>query len=303
MDWQGWLGEVFKQDLFDGYLAKLEGRFRSAEEIVQHYVKPGPGGPELDPCFFTDLGIKDVKHRELFKNWFRQEADSLKGMKASKPPGLARLEAAGFVHPKRDEVPQGLDERGLGHHRRRLRPVLSVSQPDSVAAEWLRGVDWSTGVLGPYRDRLAKTFAHPGQAAEAYIAPAASGRRPRFDSKRFCEDLGVEDEHRWLFEAWFLAAFDAEPLAPVAPATSPPHGRQNHLDAWLAESNWCLGELHGHYGEVLRENFDQPSQIVDAYVRGSVFNHEQFFEDIGVEDERHRELFRAGLIAHLGLQS
>lgn len=72
------------------------------------------------------------------------------------------------------------------------------------------------------------------------------------------------------------------------------------MKEWVRSIDWFVGTLK-QYEKAFEENFDNPEQypdqIVEAYVtkKGDekIFDDKQFFKDLGIEDESHRDLFRA----------
>mmetsp|Transcript_16734 Transcript_16734/g.47624 ORF Transcript_16734/g.47624 Transcript_16734/m.47624 type:complete len:232 (-) Transcript_16734:121-816(-) len=72
------------------------------------------------------------------------------------------------------------------------------------------------------------------------------------------------------------------------------------MQDWIWDIDWSVGAL-GQYAKVFEDNFDDPDQfpdqVVEAYVLKNgnerTFDDKLFFEDLGIEDAAHRDLFRA----------
>lgn len=80
----------------------------------------------------------------------------------------------------------------------------------------------------------------------------------------------------------------AAPL-PSGAATARPHSPIFDIRQWV--QSLAGGKLM-QYSEQLFATFDDLRQIRDLYPRTSI---EDFFEDVGIESEEHRQLFRKAL--------
>jgi len=147
--------------------------------------------------------------------------------------------------------------------------------------KFISSSDWSVGVLNRYADVLRENFDTPDQILEIYGGT---------DGQQFCDDLGIEEpEHRKIFERWFATLAESGAAA-ASEKGSNGKERMRHID-------WSTGDLQC-YARLLQENFDTPEQLAECYRTrlpdgSEVFDVDAFFEDLGIEDQLHRMLFRS----------
>jgi len=215
------------------------------------------------------------------------------------------------------------------------RPAEKSPQPasaavvslDTVWLEWLRSVAPS-GELDHHVGALRESFDSPGQILDIYMVSGPRGGKV-LDS-HFFADLGVDREQEIrLFKEWFVR----QPGAGAAAAASTPASRSRASPDPAAQPGSDVATLRPRFGSLaqwlqevdpagslscylsrLIENFDNTSQITETYVsvakagsrrqhsagRGKKILDHDFFTDLGVEDEEHRELFKAWFAKKLG---
>lgn len=169
-------------------------------------------------------------------------------------------------------------------------------------AKWMTDRDWAIGTLSEYQSTLQNRFDNPAQLMETFLVQAQDGSGQVFDSGRFCQELGIRDEHRALFEAWSEETYGVRPLVagdcPERVAAYSPQPSLRHtsdrrdIEEWMREVDWSLGILERRFGLALERNFDLPSQIASAYFSGRTCHEERFFADIGATDDEDRCLHR-----------
>jgi len=267
----------------DEYQSRLSRHFDSPGHLLEQYCSSD--GQRL--C--RDLGISDPGHCAFFERW---------------------LQLHGCVERRPD-----------------VNAVDAWNAPDRPSSAGALGrldmfiddADWSVGSLTRYSAKLAERFDSPGQVAELYSARRADGSC-FFDCERFFADLEVANlDDRRFFSAWFSSSgkrpASTAPLTSRAANIAPPGldaltprpcgvGGGSVITAaveeWLLNADWCIGVLQGYAG-VFADAFDNPEQMLDAYVRengcGKVFDDRVFFEDFGIKDPEHRNFFLAWFAA------
>eukprot|EP00448_Togula_jolla_P030524 CAMPEP_0170628204 /NCGR_PEP_ID=MMETSP0224-20130122/32523_1 /TAXON_ID=285029 /ORGANISM="Togula jolla, Strain CCCM 725" /LENGTH=343 /DNA_ID=CAMNT_0010955541 /DNA_START=35 /DNA_END=1062 /DNA_ORIENTATION=+ len=142
-------------------------------------------------------------------------------------------------------------------------------------------------------------FDCPEQIEEAYVRLDASGQR-RLDERIF-DDLLIQDgAERRRVEAWCEKNLGARPPEVATGFSRAASSSSSNLDCGTSHEAWLLridpqGRLSS-YLPFLRSNFDCAEQVIEAYTEeqeplGQVLFDPQLFDDLGVVDPGHRDLF------------
>lgn len=77
---EAWLREMDEVGFLAGYHDILVAHFDSPAQVIDIYVRRGQEGqPELDPRFFSEMGIQKLGHRRLFEKWFARRRGGASG--------------------------------------------------------------------------------------------------------------------------------------------------------------------------------------------------------------------------------
>lgn len=194
------------------YTSRLQECFDGPEQILEIYsTRDAKGGEAFDyDLFFSDVGVEDRGHRELFYAWFADQLQQQQrrrhgGRGLHTPPCGAESTSqqrgsgsaiAGLVAPYPQQAGVGGAAAGFGVGGDSLQ----------LLANRMSTIDWNFGELQQYAKAFDDNFddprEYPNQVVDAYVRETASGRV--FEDAQFFQDLGVEDAgHKDLFRAWF----------------------------------------------------------------------------------------------------
>lgn len=281
MDFCAWLVEVDPSGALDRYHQALSEIFDCPRQVLQLYLKPESSGRSFDPQLFEDIGVYDVAHRRLFEAWFaschaRSAEASATRSKVNATDRAASMAVAGAAECK----------------------------GSSEFAAWLREVDGGSGELAGYLASLNDGFDNVQQLVALYQPNVAP--QPTLDP-RFFEDVSIRNpQHRTYFAAWFearagssggnvIAASVEGNIDSTSGSACSVNGGScgSDFDAWLNSID-PSGAL-GVYLQTLQDGYDSPQQF-EALYASEVGLDPLLFEDVGIEDYAHRELFEAWFI-------